>query len=219
MFMCGAFDHADICVVNADGSGLVKLTDSSEVDWSPFRAGDPPLPTCTVHVIRRIDVATGRLARACTPEGRVRAVSFVRLPERFRLWQVDRGLPQPPSEATACACDPDCRLLDGESSAPCTTPKVRPFRPAMEPTAIDPTLRATTGAALEAIARGMEITWRTAARSGEEIHRLFCRPRPGLTSSRYGGFRARLPRACESHRRSSDERLSPGRLALGLAGC
>jgi Tol biopolymer transport system component len=39
-FMCGRFAHADICVVNADGTGLVNLTDSRNVDWSPAWSPD-----------------------------------------------------------------------------------------------------------------------------------------------------------------------------------
>jgi TolB protein len=34
-YMCGRLKHADVCVVNADGTGRVDLTDSHAVDWSP----------------------------------------------------------------------------------------------------------------------------------------------------------------------------------------
>jgi len=39
-FMCGGFDHADVCVANADGSGLEKLTNSDRIDWSPSWSPD-----------------------------------------------------------------------------------------------------------------------------------------------------------------------------------
>jgi TolB protein len=39
-FMCGDFAHADVCVVNADGTGLVNLTNSPQVDWSPSWSPD-----------------------------------------------------------------------------------------------------------------------------------------------------------------------------------
>ena len=39
-FMCGRITHADVCLVNADGMGLVNLTDSKEVDWSPAWSPD-----------------------------------------------------------------------------------------------------------------------------------------------------------------------------------
>lgn len=34
-FMCGPYVHVDICVINADGSDLVNLTQSERIDWSP----------------------------------------------------------------------------------------------------------------------------------------------------------------------------------------
>jgi len=39
-FMCGGFGHADVCVANADGSGLENLTKSDAVDWSPSWSPD-----------------------------------------------------------------------------------------------------------------------------------------------------------------------------------
>ena len=40
VFMCGGFDHADMCEANADGSGLENLTNSDGVDWSPSWSPD-----------------------------------------------------------------------------------------------------------------------------------------------------------------------------------
>ena len=39
-FMCGGFGHADVCVANADGSGLENLSKSDAVDWSPSWSPD-----------------------------------------------------------------------------------------------------------------------------------------------------------------------------------
>jgi Tol biopolymer transport system component len=39
-FMCGRFSHADVCIVNADGSGLENLTHSDRIDWSPSWSPD-----------------------------------------------------------------------------------------------------------------------------------------------------------------------------------
>jgi Tol biopolymer transport system component len=39
-FMCGKFARADVCVANADGTGVVDLTNSHEVDWSPSWSPD-----------------------------------------------------------------------------------------------------------------------------------------------------------------------------------
>jgi TolB protein len=39
-FMCRKWRHADVCIVNADGTGLVNLTNSPEVDWSPWWSPD-----------------------------------------------------------------------------------------------------------------------------------------------------------------------------------
>jgi Tol biopolymer transport system component len=38
--MCGDYLHADVCVANADGTGIVNLTSSNEVDWSPSWSPD-----------------------------------------------------------------------------------------------------------------------------------------------------------------------------------
>jgi Tol biopolymer transport system component len=35
VFQCGPPNHADICVVRADGNGLRHLTNSRRTDWSP----------------------------------------------------------------------------------------------------------------------------------------------------------------------------------------
>ena len=61
----------------------------------------------------RIDWTTGLLARTCTPPSRVRKALYVELPDRFRSWQMDRGLSRPPETATECLCgNPTCRPLD-----------------------------------------------------------------------------------------------------------
>ena len=39
-FMCGDYTHADICVIGADGTGLVNLTSSRHTDWSPTWSPD-----------------------------------------------------------------------------------------------------------------------------------------------------------------------------------
>ena len=39
-FMCRRLPHADVCIVNADGTGLVNLTNSSQVDWTPSWSPD-----------------------------------------------------------------------------------------------------------------------------------------------------------------------------------
>jgi Tol biopolymer transport system component len=40
-FMCRRrLQHADVCIANADGTGLVNLTNSPEVDWSPWWSPD-----------------------------------------------------------------------------------------------------------------------------------------------------------------------------------
>jgi Tol biopolymer transport system component len=38
--MCGSYSHADICVINADGTKLKNLTRSRRVDWSPSWSPD-----------------------------------------------------------------------------------------------------------------------------------------------------------------------------------
>jgi Tol biopolymer transport system component len=40
VFMCGATRSADVCTVNADGSGLLRLTRSDRTDWSPTWSPD-----------------------------------------------------------------------------------------------------------------------------------------------------------------------------------
>lgn len=39
-FMCGRYVHVDICVMNADGSDIVNLTESARADWSPSWSPD-----------------------------------------------------------------------------------------------------------------------------------------------------------------------------------
>lgn len=40
VFMCGPYNHVDICVMNADGADLVNLTESARLDWSPSWSPD-----------------------------------------------------------------------------------------------------------------------------------------------------------------------------------
>jgi TolB protein len=39
-FMCGSYVHADICVMNADGTEMKDLTNSDRTDWSPAWSPD-----------------------------------------------------------------------------------------------------------------------------------------------------------------------------------
>jgi Tol biopolymer transport system component len=40
VLMCGGYAHADVCVINADGTKLKNLTRSDRVDWSPSWSPD-----------------------------------------------------------------------------------------------------------------------------------------------------------------------------------
>jgi TolB protein len=40
VFQCGRFEHMDICTIGTDGSGLVHLTRSLRIDWSPSWSPD-----------------------------------------------------------------------------------------------------------------------------------------------------------------------------------
>jgi penicillin-binding protein 1C len=162
-------------------SGCAAGSRCPEVDWSGFRAGDPPIPACRIHLVCRIDVATSLLARPCTPEGRVRAVTFVELPARYRLWQADQGRSAPPRAATECLCgDPGCRALDQASQARTAEPEELGLVRPVDGTelAIDPTLApGQQEMVLEALAPAdVELRWSIDGRAvgrTRGIHRLF----------------------------------------------
>jgi penicillin-binding protein 1C len=168
-------------------SGCAVGPDCPQIDWAPFRTGDPALSPCDVHVTRRIDVVTGRLARTCTPNSRVRITTFVRLPERFSFWQVDRGLPAPPGSATDCLCgSPSCRLLDvRESIVAPREPDLAILRPVDGTViALDPTLApGQQMLALEAVAPAKAVVeWLvdgTHLGEADGSRRIFWPARPG----------------------------------------
>jgi penicillin-binding protein 1C len=168
-------------------SGCAAGPACGTVDWSGFLSSDPPLASCEIHVERTIDVTTGLLARACTPDAHRRRKSYVRLPGRLAFWQNDRAIESVPDHATPCVCGlPTCRVLDGKKA---------PIRSKDEPLAIirpidgtvvalDPTLGADQQAlALEASApAGARIVWKIDGRAEGETtngNRIFWPPTPG----------------------------------------
>lgn len=168
-------------------SGCAAGPDCPQADFEPFRSTDPPLQPCQVHVSRRIDTETGRLARTCTPSFRIRRAVFVQLPERYALWEEECGLRQPPQDATECLCGrPDCGTLDAAAiRAPATANELAILRP-LDGTvlALDPTLAPhQQELALEALApAGAEVVWRIDGRiqgTTRGVHRLFWSVSPG----------------------------------------
>jgi penicillin-binding protein 1C len=167
-------------------TGRAAGPDCPQSDFEPFRTTDPPLPVCDAHVARTIDTRTGLLARTCTPGERCRRAVFVRLPERYALWQADHGLPTPPRALTSCACGrSDCAGLDSPGAARPDRERFAILRPINGTViALDPTLAPSQQQlALEAIAStGERVIWMV---DGKQIgitpgpHRIFWTPVPG----------------------------------------
>ncbi len=167
-------------------SGCAAGPNCPQTDFEPFRSTDPPLPPCDAHIVRSIDVATGLLARPCTPAARRRPVVFVQLPARYATWQTDRGLPFPPTAGTPCACGrADCDPLDHPATPLREMDRFAIRRPVDGTViALDPTLPpAQQELALEAVApAGTSVVWRVDGSirgTTTAPHRLFWHPSAG----------------------------------------
>lgn len=183
-----------VCAVSGRAAGA----HCAQAEWDEFRATDPPLEGCNVHVTRIIDRATGLLARDCTPRERRREAVYVVWPDRFALHAPARG--GPPSACTACACGrPDCGPLgDARRAVAGARPRLAILHPADGSCfAMDPTLPAAQQRlALEAEAPGGEtLAWSVdgvAIGSTSALHRIFWPLSPGehvITVAGGGGAR------------------------------
>jgi membrane carboxypeptidase/penicillin-binding protein PbpC len=63
-------------------------------EW--FIAGTEPAQTCDIHQRFRVDTATGLLAVASTPPGRVRERVYAVYPPELQAWAIGQGITQPP---------------------------------------------------------------------------------------------------------------------------
>jgi penicillin-binding protein 1C len=167
-------------------SGCAPGPHCPQRDWAPFRIDDPPLKACPVHGARTIDVATGRLARRCTPKDRLAPRLFAELPPRFALWLHGEGQSSAPTELTDCLCGrASCCGFDDErepAGEPSEFVIIRPARGSVY--TIDPTLCTDQQElALEAVAPpGRRVRWEI---DGREVgttlgrHRIFWPLEPG----------------------------------------
>jgi penicillin-binding protein 1C len=167
-------------------SGRAAGPHCPQTDFEPFRSTDPPLAACDAHVALTIDVATGLLARPCTPVARRRSVVFARLPARYATWQADRGLPVPPTTGTPCICGlADCTPLDRPLAPRRETDRFAIVRPVDGTViALDPTLAAAQQElALEAVApTGASVVWKIDGKTRGTTtgpHRIFWAPSAG----------------------------------------
>jgi penicillin-binding protein 1C len=184
-------------------SGCAAGPRCPQSDFEPFRSSDPPLPLCAAHVARTIDLATGLLARPCTPAARRRCVVFVELPARYAGWRADRGLPAPPAEPTPCACGrADCAPLDRPVAPHHEEEPFEILRPVDGTViALDPTLApGQQELALEAVApAGTAVLWSIdgiprGTTTGP--HRLFWPPAPGRHEIGAAAVRGRGRASC-----------------------
>jgi Tol biopolymer transport system component len=85
-FRCGNFRHMDVCTVNADGSGLVNLTNSPQVDW--FSAWSPD-GSRIVWSISKKPLSPSNLWRMKTDgSGKTRITATRRIDENNPDWTV-----------------------------------------------------------------------------------------------------------------------------------
>lgn len=80
-------------------SGLLPNPHCPHRRLEKFLAGSEPTALCQAHQLYRIDIATGLLATAETPSGRIREQVYFLLPPEAQAWGWESGFPQPPTDS------------------------------------------------------------------------------------------------------------------------
>jgi penicillin-binding protein 1C len=92
-------ETATICPASGQRPGAYCPTPRREI----FLAGTAPKDTCSVHRRVRVDIRSGLLASAETPNQLVQEKLFTVHPERFHPWMREHNVPLPPQITHAAA--------------------------------------------------------------------------------------------------------------------